>query len=64
MSPFEICLLCRILLFDLTTKDSTLQVDAIVNTTAKDFNLNGGAVSASILKAAGQSIQVKYPYYP
>ena len=34
------------------------QVDAIVNTTSKDLNLNNGAVSQAILQAAGPSIQV------
>ena len=37
-----------------------LQVDAIVNTTSKDLNLNNGAVSKAILQAAGTSIQVGY----
>ena len=34
-----------------------VQVDVIVNTTAKGFNLNCGAVSAAIAKAAGPSLQ-------
>ena len=33
------------------------QVDVIVNTTSKDLNLNAGGVSASILRAAGPTIQ-------
>lgn len=34
-----------------------MQVDALVNTTGKDLILSHGAVSQSILNAAGQQIQ-------
>jgi len=34
-----------------------LQVDGLVNTTSKDLNLSNGAVSKSILTAAGPQIQ-------
>lgn len=36
-----------------------IQVDVIVNTASKDLNLNQGAVSNSILQAAGANLQTE-----
>ncbi|CAC5424291.1 Protein mono-ADP-ribosyltransferase PARP15 [Mytilus coruscus] len=36
---------------------SKMRVDAIVNTTSKDLQLNQGAVSAALLKVGGQALQ-------
>ena len=40
-----------------------LQVDMIFNTTAQDLNLNSGAISKSILRAAGPVIQLEVAQY-
>ena len=40
-----------------------LQVDMIFNSTSQDINLNSGAISKSILKAAGAIIQMEVAQY-